>query len=166
MARCWADLASTDAAVAFRAVRKLAASPDAGLRLLREELKSLALPDPKELARLIEGLDSDSFAERQKSFDGLKKLGDKATDALRKARANASSAELRRQLDDLLDLATGDTPETLRSARAVEALEWMATPAATALLDELARGLAGARWTREASVARERLRRKPVAAIP
>jgi hypothetical protein len=134
--------------------------------LLRDKLKPSAPPDLKLVGRLIQGLDSDSFAERQKSADGLKKLGDTATDALRKARADASSAETRRQLDDVLDLATGNSAETSRSVRAVEALEWMATPAATALLDELARGLACTRLTREASVARDRLRRKQAAPGP
>jgi WD40 repeat protein len=166
IAGCWADLADADAAVAFRAICKLAAAPNVSVRLLRDTLRPSAPPDPKAVARLIQGLDSDSFAERQKSADAVKKLGDTATDALRKARANASSAETLRQLDDLIDLATGDSPETLRSARAVEALEWMATPAAATLLDELARGLAGTRLTREASVARDRLRRKPAAPAP
>jgi WD40 repeat protein len=158
--RCWADLADSDGAVAFRAICRLAAVPDAGVRLLRDRVKPSAPLDPKEVARLIQGLDNDSFAERQKSADGLKRLGDTAADALRKARANATSAEVRRQLDDILERPAADTPETLRSVRAVEALESMATPAAATLLDELAHGLAGTRLTREASIARERLRRR------
>jgi hypothetical protein len=50
-------------------------------------------------------------------------------------------------------------PEQLRTARAVEALEWMATPEAGRLLGELARGAAGAGLTREAAAARDRLRK-------
>jgi WD40 repeat protein len=166
MARCWVDLTDTDAAVAFRAVCKLAAAPDAGVRFLRDKVKPASPPDLKLVAPLIQGLDSDSFAERQKSADGLKKLGEAATDALRKARANPPSAETRRQLDDILDLATGNSPDNLRAMRAVETLEWMATPAAAALLDELARGLAGTRLTSEAAIARDRLRRKQTVPTP
>jgi WD40 repeat protein len=166
IARCWPDLADKDAAVAFRAIGKLAAAPDAGVRLLRDQLKPASPPAPQQIARLIQGLDSDSFSERQQSVEGLKKLGDAATNALREARAAATSAEARRQLDDLLERPAADTSETLRAVRAVEALEWMATPGAAALLDELARGAAGARLTCEASIARERLRRNQVAPIP
>jgi WD40 repeat protein len=166
IARCWTDLADADAAVAFRAIGRLAAAPDAGVRLLRDRLKAVAPPTPEQVDRLIHGLDSDSFATRQRSAEELGKLGDTATDALRKARASASSAEARRQLDDLLERAAAGTPEMVRSLRAVEALEWMATPAAATLLGELARGLAVTRLTREAAIARERLRRRQVAPRP
>jgi hypothetical protein len=167
IARCWTDLADGDAAVAFRAICRLAAVPEAGVRLLRDKLKPAFPPDLERVAQLVWGLDSDSFATRRKSAEELGKLSDTATDILRKARAKASSAEVRRQLDDLLERAAASgTPEMLRSVRAVEALEWMATPEAAALLNELAHGLAGARLTREAAIARERLRRKSVTHVP
>jgi hypothetical protein len=50
--------------------------------------------------------------------------------------------------------------ETLRSIRAVEALEHIATPEARDLLDRLAAGAPEARLTREAKAALERLGRR------
>ena len=142
--RCWSDLADTDAAKAFQAICRLATNPAAGVRLLRDKLKPAAAPDAKQVARLVQGLDSDSFTERRKAAEELAKFGDTVTDALRKARASATSAEVRRQLDDLLERAAADSSETFRTVRAAEALEWMATPEAAELLDQLARGVTGA----------------------
>jgi hypothetical protein len=50
-------------------------------------------------------------------------------------------------------------PESLRAVRAVEVLEWIATPNARRLLDELAKGADDARLTREAVAARNRIRK-------
>ena len=50
-------------------------------------------------------------------------------------------------------------PESLRAVRAVEILEWIATPEAVRLIDELAKGAADARLTREAAAAKRRLAR-------
>jgi hypothetical protein len=160
LARCWTDLADRDAAKAFQAVCHLAKAPVGGVRLLRDKLRPAHPPDLKQVARLIQGLESDFFAERQKSAEELTKLGETVTDALHKARASATSAEMRRQLDDLLERAAADSPEKLRAVRAVEVLEWMATPEAYGLVAELARGTASARLTREAVAARDRLRQK------
>jgi hypothetical protein len=53
--------------------------------------------------------------------------------------------------------AVENKPETLRTVRAVEVLEWMATPDAVRLIGELAKGTAEAGLTREASAAKRRL---------
>jgi RNA polymerase sigma factor (sigma-70 family) len=154
----WTDLAGDDAVKAFAAVRGLAAAPDAAVRLLRARLKPASAPDPTRVTKLIENLDSAAFAERQTAATELEKLGEAAADLLRKAREAASSPETRRQLDGILERVTALGPESLRTLRAVEALEWMATPDATRLLAELAQGAASARQTREAADALGRLR--------
>jgi RNA polymerase sigma factor (sigma-70 family) len=154
----WTDLAGDDAVKAFQAVRGLASAPYAAVRLLRVRLKPAPVPNPERVTKLIENLDSTAFAQRQAAAAELEKLGDAAADLLRKAREAASSPETRRQLDGILERVTVLGPESLRSLRAVEALEWMATPVATSLLDELARGAASARQTREAADACARLR--------
>ncbi len=159
----WADLAGFDAADAFRGVRRLAAAPEQAVPFVREHLKPVLAPDPKRVRQLLADLDSADFATRQKAADELDKLADAAAPALRKALHDATSAEVRRALQVSLDRLESGTPELLRQVRAAEALEWMDTPEALRLLDELANGAEGARLTREASASGERLRRLAVA---
>ena len=66
--------------------------------------------------------------------------------------------EMRRRLEQILE-AMENKPESLRAARAMEVLEWIATPDAVRLIDTLANGAADARLTREAVAARQRRRR-------
>jgi type IV secretory pathway VirB4 component len=72
------------------------------------------------------------------------------------------SPELRRRLETLLSKLQGPitSTETLRSLRAIEVLEHIATPEARELLQKLARGAPEARLTREAKTAVERLGRR------
>jgi hypothetical protein len=68
---------------------------------------------------------------------------------------------VRQRVDGLLE-RLGElelTPDELRGLRIVEVLEYIATPDAAHLIDELAKGAADARLTRDAITARERLRR-------
>jgi hypothetical protein len=97
--------------------------------------------------------------ERQAAAAELEKLGPQAASSLRRALEETRSTEIRRRLKEILDRVEAGTPEWLRTVRAVEALEGMATPAAVHLLEELATGAADAPLTREAAAARDRLRR-------
>ena len=73
---------------------------------------------------------------------------------------------VRFRLRTILSQAPGlvTAPETLRSLRAIEVLEHIATPEARQLLARLADGAPGAWQTREAKAALERLERKPAGA--
>jgi RNA polymerase sigma factor (sigma-70 family) len=158
MQRCWTSLASEDAAVAFQAIRRLAAAPEQTLPLLREHLKPVPAPDRKRVRQLVEALDSADFPTRQKAAEELEKRADAAASLLRQIIAKEKpSLEVRRTLQQILE-AMESKPESLRTVRAVEVLEWIATPDAVRLLDELAKGAADARLTREAAAARKRLR--------
>jgi hypothetical protein len=66
---------------------------------------------------------------------------------------------VRKSVQQILD-SLPTTPEQLRITRAVEVLEWLATPEANRLLDELAKGAPDARLTREAAAARLRLSKR------
>jgi len=57
-------------------------------------------PDAGKIAKLIEQLGSDTFAERQKATDALDAIGEPALEALRKA-ATSSDAETRKRAGDL-----------------------------------------------------------------
>jgi RNA polymerase sigma factor (sigma-70 family) len=158
--RCWDDLAG-DAAVAFQAIRRLAAAPDQALPFLREQLRPVPAADPRHLRQLFDDLDSNEFAQRQMAAAALRELADRAAEALDQEARQTSSAEVRQALGTILDsIGTIMTGEPLRAVRAVEAIEAMGTPDAAGLLAELAGGTPSARLTREAGAACDR-RRSP-----
>jgi WD domain, G-beta repeat/WD40-like Beta Propeller Repeat len=153
---CWADLAKQDAEPAYCAVRRLAASPAS----LRDRLGPIEAVDGKRVARLITELDSDTFTRRERAAGELEALGERALPACRKALEGKPAPELRRRLEALLDKqarAEWDvTPERLREARALEALELAGTAEARRILEQLAGGAAGARRTEAAKAALRR----------
>jgi hypothetical protein len=153
-------LANPDAARAYQAIRKLAASASA-LPFLRKQLRPVAVPDAKQIAALIAKLDSDDFATRQNAAAELEKQADQPLPAYRKALAGKPSLEKRRRLEELLAKATlawwGASPERLRELRTIEALELAGTKEACEALKELAGGVAGARLTEQAKASLERL---------
>ncbi|HKI30770.1 MAG TPA: WD40 repeat domain-containing protein [Gemmataceae bacterium] len=155
----WRDLAAEDAVRAHGAARQLGRHPAKATALLRERLKPVAVPEEARLSRLLARLEGDSFADRQRAADELTTLGDLAEPALRKALAGRPSAELRRQAESLLAKLGGPVtrPEATRALRGVELLEQIGTPEARATLEDLANGAPGARLTREAKAALDRL---------
>ncbi len=156
--RIWSELAGEDAAAAWQAVQRLAAAPEQAVPFLRERLKPVPVADKERVQKLVRQLDSARFAERQKATAELEKLAPQAASALRQALRESSSLEMRRRLEQILDRLEAVTPELLRTTRAVEVLERMATPDAVKLLGELSAGAADAPLTREATAARDRLR--------
>jgi hypothetical protein len=153
----WQDLAG-DAGKAFAAIGDLVLGRDASVNSLKSHLSPMPRPTAAELKRLdqlVVELDSDHFATREKAAQELEKM---ALDAhvLRKLVTKKASAEVRRQIESLL---SKEVPEHLRIARALEALETIATPPARTLLQDLAAGDPEAWLTREAVAARDRLRR-------
>ncbi len=158
LGRCWEELAGEGAEAAFRAIRRLAVAPAAAAPFLRGRLKPVPEVSPERLRRLLADLDGTDFAARRRAAAELERVADAAAPELRQALGKAPSAEVRRALKRALDGLETLSPERLRATRAVEALEWMATPEAARLLEELARGAAGATLTAEAAAARDRLR--------
>jgi hypothetical protein len=88
-------------------------------------------------------------------------LGRAAEPALRQALKAPSSAEQRRRVVQLIETLEAPAPaQEVSAARAVEVLEWIGTPEAQRLLEELARGAPGSWLTEEAAGARRRLLRE------
>jgi hypothetical protein len=157
----WADLAGEDAARAYRAIRRLVASPAQSLPFLRRHLRPVAAPDPRHLVRLITELE-EKFTVREKATRELEKLGRLAAPALKQALAGLPSPEVRRRVERLLRRLEVFTlsAEELRCWRAVEVLEHLGTDAARGILKGLTRegqdlSLSG----QDARAALERLRR-------
>jgi WD40 repeat protein len=159
----WADLAGNDAARAFAALRKLVASADQAVTLFERRVAPASAPAPKRLAGLLANLESGRFERRRQAQAELQALGELAEPALRKALADGPPLGLRQRRERLLALsATQPGPAQLRDLRAVEALEMIGSTAARRALARLAGGEPGARLTREARGAVQRLAKRAV----
>src|SRR5262249_28158817 len=148
--RLWADLAG-EAGRADDAIRDLIAVPADAVPFLKDRLRPVPAAVGQRVAQLINRLDSDRFAERQRTGIELEKLQDVAELALRKALAAPPSPEVRRRVERLLAKWDGriTSPDVLRAVRAVEVLEHINTPAARRVLETLAEGTPEARLTQE-----------------
>jgi WD40 repeat protein len=148
----WDALAAPDAAQAHRAIWELVADPEGIPRFLAEKLRPASVADAKVVAGLIEDLNSDKFATRQRANGELAKLGESAVPAIREALKNPAALEQTRRLQLLLGNIerSGLNGERLRGVRAIEVLELIGNPGARAVLEKLATGQSAARLTREA----------------
>jgi RNA polymerase sigma factor (sigma-70 family) len=160
----WADLADTDAARAFGAIRKLSASPNQAVLLLRERVRPATPADPKRLTRLLADLQSDRFDLRRQAASELEGLSELAEPVLRQALADDPPPDLHQRVQRLLDKLAGTMLPAgqLRELRAVELLELIGSAEARQLLQTLAGGAPGARVTREARCGIQRLANQPV----
>jgi WD40 repeat protein len=157
----WDDLAAADAGKAYRATWRVTSDPAASVPFLAKRLRP-AKEDAALLAKLLAGLDSDEFAEREEATRRLKELGDLAGPALRAANEGVLSAEARQRVEDVLHKLEGpvEAPQLARGLRGVEALEHVGSVEARRLLEELAAGAPAARLTREAKASLQRLARR------
>jgi WD40 repeat protein len=158
----WGELGDGEAAKAYAAMQTLAASPRATVAQLSARLKPVPATDAQKLAQLLADLDNARYDRRERATRELTELGDSARGALEKLLAGGPTTEVRIRAQEILKGLDqpANSPEMLRQMRAVEVLEWIATPEARAMLTDLAKGLDGARLTREAQGALERLKRQ------
>ncbi len=156
------DLASADAAKAYRAVCDLVHWSEYSLPFLEEHFRRLPQSDPRRVAELITDLDSKKFEVRQKATVELEKHGDLSAGALRQLLERTPSLELRRRAEQILEKLDGPftSPDRLRAIRGVEVLEHIGTPEAQRVLAELARGMPGTDLTEGAKAALARLKKR------
>lgn len=161
----WAELVSSDAAQAYRAVGRLVGAPRPVLALFRARLKPLPAVDDGVLAKLLADLDSKEFSSRQKAEQELEKLGDFAIPALKRALQGKPSLELRQRVQQVLTKLENRflSVEELRTWRVMEVLEHIATPEAEQILEKLAQGAPAHRITEEAKASLQRLAKRPTA---
>jgi WD40 repeat protein len=157
--KCWEDLGSPDAALAYRSMIRLSESPEAAVALLAERLRP-AVVDARHL-RLAADLGGKDASARA-ALAELTRLGPLAEAALRRALANKPKPTARKHIEDLLARldAPADTPQRLRWLRGVEVLELIGTPKAITALSALAKGVPEAEQTREALSSLKRLEKK------
>ncbi len=158
-AELWSQLASADAAVANGAIWELAADPAGTVSFLQARLKPVTGPAERDLADLVAQLGADDFATRQSAHARLTELGESAAPALRQALTKSVPLEQKRRIEALLHELAPPAPagDVLRSLRAVEVLERIATADARRLTGQLAQGLPGTRLTQAARAALDRL---------
>jgi hypothetical protein len=147
----WTDLGSDDAAKAHRAAASLAAGGDRAADFLKRKLPPVPAVDAAMIAKHVTDLDSGRFAVREAATRALVDLGPLAGPALDAGLTKGPSAEGRARIEELLarlrnPLAGSDA----RPGRAVQALQWIASDAARAVLKTWAAGAPGARLTEEA----------------
>jgi RNA polymerase sigma factor (sigma-70 family) len=157
----WYELADTDAAKAYRALRTLAATPAQSVPLLHLHLSKSASADAAKIARLLTDLDSEQFAARERASRELEGLGMASETAVRRVLRKGPSLEVRRRLEQILDKleSSARTTEELRILRAVEVLERIGSSDARRFLEDLARGSPDDWLAQEARAALERLSR-------
>jgi hypothetical protein len=163
LAGLWTELAKWDAKKAFPAQVKLAAAPLDTVAFLHKELR----PEPKlalgatGISERIADLNDAHYKVRRKAARELEQLGLNAKPALLKALKSNLSVEMRRRVEQLLARAETarllvDLP-LLRSLRALEVLERIASLEARKVLQALSKGNPQARLTQEAKAVLGRL---------
>jgi WD40 repeat protein len=158
----WTDLGKPEAAAGQAALWSLARRPAQAIPLLKSRLRPATAADARRVGRLIADLDNDRFEVREAAAKELEQQEPQADVLLKKALTDGASAEVRRRVESLLARPrVARAPETLRRLRAVQALEYAATPEARDLLRTLAGGSPDARETEEAKAALDRLAARP-----
>ena len=155
----WADLAAKDHAKAFCAICSLANAPDAAIPFIAKRLSPVRDEDPTSVAKWISELGSSRFSIRQRAMRQLTELGPQVERYLIEGLPHAATLEVRRRLSFCLKTIRGNPPaNTLRSLRAMYALELMDEEAAQRLIESLAHGAEAAYLTRAAQAALSRRR--------
>jgi WD40 repeat protein len=157
----WESLGAKDPAVAYRAVRDLAAEPAGALALLKGRLHPVREKDTEPVRRLLRDLDSRAFTMRQRATAELAKVPADWEWVLLEYLSDRPTLESRRRLEPVLESKGLQewSPGMLRSIRAVQVLERIGTDEARMLLRQLAGGVPSARLTQEARAALGRLER-------
>jgi WD40 repeat protein len=162
--KLWDELASSDSLTACRAMWRLRAAPRETGRFLGGKLTAAPGVEAESIDKWIKDLDDNQFAVRNKAAQELEKLQELALPALQEALVSSKSDEVRRRTQQLLAKFKEKplTSESLRALRAVAVLEYTNIPEAEQVLSRLARGGAGARLTREAQAALQRMKKSRV----
>jgi WD40 repeat protein len=156
----WEDLAAANPASAAKAMQRLAGQPQQAGPFLRDRLRAATAPTAADIAKLVADLDDARPKTREAASAQLKQLAELAVPALQACLAGTPTLEQRRRVDLLLARLGEPLQDAakLRALRAVELLQWLATPEAIEVLQRLAAGADGAYETREARAALRRIK--------
>jgi hypothetical protein len=159
----WEALDSLDGRAAYRATGSLTGDPVAAVAAIRAGFSGQAEAKAR-VKRWVTELDHDEFRVREAARRNLIKAGLRATEAINdpaRKKLGPEGEERIRQVLDELDQQGLRVPESglygepLRLVRAVRVLEMIGTKGARTVLEEMARGPADDRVTKEAKAALE-----------
>lgn len=154
----WETLASADTSAAYRTIWSLVAAPHQALALFKDHLQPAQAVPSRQIQELLDQLDDDRFEVREKARAALEKLQDQPETALRRRLTERPSAEVRRQIEQLLaELHRPISLDRLRTLRAIQVLEQIGNRDAQQLLRRLAQGAPEAMETLQARAALQRL---------
>jgi WD40 repeat protein len=162
--RAWSALGLADPAAAHASLWSLVESPRQAVAHFAKHLR----PEPargRTAEQMIVELNSPRYPLRQKATEELARLGEQARPALVKALAGKPTLETKRRIEGLLTRLgrAQPHPDDLRSLRALEVLERIATPEARQLVETLARGEGEGLLTIEARATLARISRRAAA---
>ena len=157
------DFTGKDAAKAYAAFRQLARQPREAVLLMRDRVKPVSEPDPKQITQLLADLTNSKFDVRRQATADLEKFGDVIIPALKEAHQRESTLEGQRRLELLLKKLSNPANggSVTRDLRVIELLEFVGSSEARKALQTLAGGAEGARLTQEAQGSLDRLARRP-----
>jgi WD40 repeat protein len=162
MVALWALLASEKAESAYQAEWKLVAAGRQTVAFFHQQLRPIPLNFAAPLEKAMAGLESQRQELRDAAMNELDCYGALAEPALRNALSNSPTPEAQARIAYLLEKQQSEFPSgaLLRSLRAMEVLEQIATPEARQLLETLAAGAPQATLTRDAKATLERMARR------
>jgi WD40 repeat protein len=156
--RLWKELASTDAARAHEVMALLLSAPEQAVPMFRQHLHPVSTEKIQQVRRLLRGINSDIFKEREHSARELTDRRAPYRPLLQQALREATTLEMKRRLEIIL---AGDArrlpPELARMLRSIQTLERIGSVEARRVLTDLAKGATGALQTQAAREALLRL---------
>lgn len=154
----WKELGGTDAPKAYLAFWSLVAASKRAVPFLEKQLlASKGKVDAKQLQKWIDELDHAKFSVREHASRNLSHHLEEAAPLLENQLKQPPSLEVQLRIEKLLAMRKGPNPEHVRIDKAVQALEFMATPQASKALAALAKEEKGTRVGIAASAALQRL---------
>jgi hypothetical protein len=137
----------------------LSACPQS-IAFLSRRLQPVGEKEMRPVRDLLQDLDSDTFANRQKARKQLADLGAEWLPLFYRALASKPLVDVDQSIRKLLESGKWQaySPDMLRRLRALAVLEWQGTPEAKRLLQLLAQGEPDMDLTLEAKSALKRLR--------
>lgn len=152
----WESLSTTDGPTVARSMFALADGGDETVAFLADHLPGVPVPAEKVIA-LITDLADEAPAKRRRASEELRSLGKQARPHLETAlKSENLSPRVRLRIRLLLSARDSAVSPELLAGRAIQLLEWIATPKAKALLEKWASESTG-QLAREAQAALARL---------